>query len=151
MKHQASKDIVVAAILVDEYDKVLIVKPAHKEGWIFPGGYVEIGESPSQACQREIMTEIGTAINGPQRLLSVDYHSHTSEYVMFIFDGGVLTEEKKRSIKLSPNLKDWKFVPAEEALTLLRANSARRLMPTLEARNRTGIAYLEHEIVFPYV
>jgi 8-oxo-dGTP diphosphatase len=148
VKHQVSKDIVVAFVATDSDDQVLIVKPAHKDGWIFPGGYVEVGESPSQACQREVATELGIEIDGPKRLLSVDYHSHTSEYVMFIFDGGVFSEELKQTIKLSPNLVDWKFVTAEEALTLLRANSARRLMPTLQARHQTGIAYLEHQELF---
>jgi len=148
MKHQVSKDIVVAALITDQSGQVLIVKPSHKDGWIFPGGYVEVGESPSEACRREILAELGVEIGGPNKLLSVDYHSHTSEYVMFIFDGGVFTADMISSIKLPPQLLEYRFVPPNEALTLLRANSARRLMPTLEARNKTGIAYLEHQELF---
>ncbi|MFN3188188.1 MAG: NUDIX domain-containing protein [Candidatus Paceibacteria bacterium] len=148
MKHQVSKDIVVAAFITDQSDQVLIVKPSHKEGWIFPGGYVEVGESPSEACRREILAELGIEISGPNKLLSVDYHSHTSEYVMFIFDGGVFTADMISSIKLPPQLLEFRFVPPSEALTLLRANSARRLMPTFEARSKTGIAYLEHQEPF---
>lgn len=148
VKHQVSKDIVVAALITDTEQRVLIVKPSHKDGWILPGGYVEVGESPSSACHREILAELGVATEGPQRLLSVDYHSHTSEYVMFIFDGGVFTAEMIAKINLPPQLTDFRFVPPAEALTLLRVNSARRLMPTLEARNRTGSAYLEHQELF---
>jgi 8-oxo-dGTP pyrophosphatase MutT (NUDIX family) len=145
MKHQASKDIVVAGLVTDELGNVLIVQPNHKDGWIFPGGYVEVGESPSHAFVREIEAELGVSLTERPRLLSVDYRGFTDEYVMFLFDGGVFTEIVKRSIVLPPGLLAYQFVKPEEALTLLRPNSARRLMPTLEARAKTGIAYLEHQ------
>ena len=64
---------------------------------------------------------------------------------MFIFDGGVFTEEMVSRIQLPPQLLEVRFVPPEEAMSMLRANSARRLMPTLNARSQTGIAYLEHQ------
>jgi 8-oxo-dGTP diphosphatase len=145
MKPQVSKDIVVAGLITDEQGRVLIVKPAHKEGWIFPGGSVEIGESPSEAFARGIEAELGLALSAPVRLLSVDYRGLTDEYVMFIFDGGVFTDAMVKSIVLPPGLLEFRFVAPEEAVTLLRPNSARRLKPTLEARTRTGIAYLEHQ------
>jgi len=148
MKLQVSKDIVVTALITDVNGKVLIVKPEHKEGWIFPGGYVEVGESPSKACQREIGSELGVEIQRPDRLLSVDYHSRSSEYIMFIFDGGTFTTDIIASIKLLPRLLDCKFVEPEEALSLLRPNSARRLMPTIEARAKGTVAYLEHQVLF---
>lgn len=130
--------------MTDENGRVLIVRPSHKDGWIFPGGYVEIGESPSMAFLREMRAEIGIDLSAP-RLLSIDYRGSADEYVMFIFDGGVFTEEMVGKITLPPGLLEYRFVDPEEAKTLLRPNSARRLMPTLEARNKTGIAYLEHQ------
>ena len=145
MKHQATKAIVVAGLITDQDDRVLIVQPSHKEGWIFPGGYVEVGESPSGAFRREISAELGVELPTAPRLLSIDYRGSADEYVMFIFDGGVFTEAMIAEIKLSPGLLEFRFVPPEEAMSLLRANSARRLMPTLEARSKTGIAYLEHQ------
>jgi 8-oxo-dGTP diphosphatase len=145
MKHQVSKDIVVAALITDQSGRVLIVKPDHKDGWIFPGGYVEVGESPSSACRREIEAELGVSVDGPNKLLSVDYRGQTDEYVMFIFDGGEFTDEMIASIKLPPQLTEYRFVTVEEAQTLLRTHSARRLVPTLAARNATGIAYLEDQ------
>ena len=145
MKHQVSKDVVVAALITDSSDRVLIVQPAHKDGWIFPGGYVEIGEAPSEACVREIAAELGVTITGPQRLLSVDYRGTPEEYIMFIFDGGVFTDEMIAKISLPPTLTEYRFVTVEEALQLLRPNSARRLQPTLESRSKTGISYLENQ------
>jgi hypothetical protein len=87
-------------------------------------------------------------MTGPDRLLSVDYRGSTEEYIMFIFDGGVFTDETIQSIKLPPSLLEYRFVPPEEALELLRPKSARRLMPTLESRSKTGIAYLENQELF---
>lgn len=135
----------VAGLITAQDGRVLIVQPSHKEGWIFPGGYVEVGESPSGAFCREISAELGVELPTAPRLLSIDYRGSADEYVMFIFDGGVFTEEMMAEIKLSPGLLEFRFVPPEEAMSLLRANSARRLMPTLEARSKTGIAYLEHQ------
>lgn len=148
MKHQVSKDVVVTALITDESGHVLIVKPEHKEGWIFPGGYVEVGESPSDACHREILAELGVEIARPGRLLSIDYRGSTEEYIMFIFDGGVFTQDTIQSIKLPPSLLEYRFVTPEQAMQLLRPNSARRLIPTLESRNKTGIAYLENQELF---
>ena len=146
MKHQVSKDIVVAGLITDEAGRVLIVRPTHKEGWIFPGGYVEVGEAPSAAFRREIQAELGVSPNETQRLLSIDYRGVPDEYVMFIFDGGTFSADMVAQIKLPPTLLEYRFVTPEEALALLRANSARRLMPTLESRQRTGVAYLEHQV-----
>lgn len=148
MKHQVSKDIVVTALVTDTQGGVLIVKPDHKDGWIFPGGYVEIGESPSAAFKREMLAELGIETEECARLLSIDYRGHSEEYIMFIFDGGVFTEDMKAAIKLPPGLVEFKFVQPDEAMKLLRPKSARRLMPTLEARNKTGIAYLENQELF---
>jgi len=148
VKPQVSKDVVVAALITDQDGNVLIVKPSHKEGWIFPGGYVEVGEAPSQAFQRELLAEIGIEPEESARLLSIDYRGSADEYIMFIFDGGVFTEEIKSRIKLPPRLVEYRFAPPQEAMQMLREKSARRLMPTLEARNKTGIAYLENQELF---
>ena len=148
MKHQVSKDVVVAALITNEAGDVLIVKPDHKEGWIFPGGYVEVGESPSDAFRREMSAELGVDPVQTERLLSVDYRGSAEEYIMFIFDGGTFTAEMIEKIQLPPQLVAFKFVPPEEAVTMLRSKSARRLKPTLEARKKTGIAYLENQELF---
>ncbi len=148
MKHQVSKDIVVAALLTDTAGRVLIVQPAHKEGWIFPGGYVEVGESPSAALRREVTAELGLEVRSTPRLLSVDYRGLPEEYVMFIFDAGTITDAEAAAIVLPPSLVAHRFVTVDEASVLLRPNSARRLLPTLEARKQTGIAYLEHQQPF---
>src|SRR5687768_11944137 len=39
--------------------RLLILKPTYKGGWTIPGGIVEIGESPWEACRRETREESG--------------------------------------------------------------------------------------------
>jgi 8-oxo-dGTP pyrophosphatase MutT (NUDIX family) len=139
---------VVTGLFTDTEGRVLIVKPEHKEGWIFPGGYVEVGESPSEAFRREMRAELGLECKDPARLLSVDYRGSTDEYIMFIFDGGVLTAEEIAQVTLPPQLLEYRMVTIDEAKALLRQKSARRLEPTLAARQKTGIAYLENQELF---
>ena len=56
-------------------DRVLLVRRA-REGsdypnyWCFPGGGIELGESPDQAAKRESQEEIGHAPQGPMREVS---------------------------------------------------------------------------------
>jgi len=58
-----------------------------------PGGYVEIGESPLQACVREAHEEPGIK-PATGRLLVVDWAPNPGEgdKVLYLFGGGRLTE-----------------------------------------------------------
>ena len=38
------------ALLFDDTGRFMIVDPTYKVGWEIPGGIVEAGESPRQAC-----------------------------------------------------------------------------------------------------
>ncbi len=40
-------------------DTILVVKPSYLDYWLPPGGGVEAGESPKEACIREIREEKG--------------------------------------------------------------------------------------------
>src|SRR5690348_12741014 len=84
--------------------EVLLVKPTYKEGWEIPGGVVEDNESPKWCCEREILEEIGLEVS-VKRLLIVDYNSYPqetdkTESLMFIFDGGVLSDDELATINL---------------------------------------------------
>jgi 8-oxo-dGTP pyrophosphatase MutT (NUDIX family) len=51
-----------AAFITDPSGGVLLVKPTYRDHWVFPGGYVEEGEYPHQACAREIHEELGVTV-----------------------------------------------------------------------------------------
>src|SRR5207245_11066365 len=66
------------ALIFDRKGRLLILKPTYKTGWTIPGGVMEAdGESPWQACQREVREECGlTALAG--RLACMDFRQPRS-------------------------------------------------------------------------
>ena len=50
-------------ILEDSAGRVLIVKANYKRYWTFPGGVIDIGETPAQAAVRETLEEVGLVID----------------------------------------------------------------------------------------
>lgn len=67
---------VVAAIIVSEDGRVFATQRGYgefKDGWEFPGGKVEAGESPQEALAREIREELDTEIEVGELLDTVEY------------------------------------------------------------------------------
>ena len=67
---------VVAAIIRDAEGRIFATQRGYgdmKDGWEFPGGKVEVGESPEEALKREIWEELETKIVVESLLTTVDY------------------------------------------------------------------------------
>lgn len=58
----------VAAI---DGDRVFLVRHTYANGWYFPGGGVERGETARQAVERELMEEAGIRLDGEPRIHGV--------------------------------------------------------------------------------
>ncbi|SCK06047.1 NUDIX hydrolase [Streptomyces sp. WMMB 322] len=134
------------ALFFDEHDRVLMVEPAYKDYWDIPGGYVEHGESPRQACIREVREELG--ITPPiGRLLAVDWApaKREGDKVLYLFDGGLLTDAFLHSIQLrADELKAFEFRSVDELASLAIPRLTRRITEAVTARTRGDVAYLEH-------
>lgn len=133
------------ALFVDDEGRVLIVEPTYKARWEIPGGRIERGESPREACHRELRDELGLHLP-LGRLLVVDWAPYVrEERVRFVFDGGTLTPDQLDAIELAPEeLASWAFLPAQEMFVMMEPRLVRRVTAALAARESGDTVYLEH-------
>ncbi|NUW42932.1 NUDIX domain-containing protein [Nonomuraea rhodomycinica] len=134
------------AVFFDAEGRVLLVQPAYKEQREIPGGHVEPGETPYQACVREVREELG--IEPPiGRLLVVDWapHPEQGDKILFVFDGGELDAETLKRITFADReVSAYAFHPADELDELLIERLARRVRAALTAWELGETIYLEH-------
>jgi ADP-ribose pyrophosphatase YjhB (NUDIX family) len=100
-----SKRVAAGALFRDEQGRILMVEPVYKPTLEIPGGMVEADESPLDACVREVREELALDL-AIGRLLVVDWkprHGVWGETILFVFDGGILTDNQITSIKLQPD------------------------------------------------
>jgi ADP-ribose pyrophosphatase YjhB (NUDIX family) len=133
------------ALFVDERERILLVVPTYKDSHDIPGGMVEAGETPREACEREVREEISLDIK-VGRLIVVDrlVYPDGMEMWPFIFDGGLLTSERIAGIAVDGNeisavhfeSEDalGEFIPPEFAARLRNAMAARRARDTFDLR-----------------
>jgi 8-oxo-dGTP diphosphatase len=136
------------ALILDEAGRVMLVEPNYKDHWEIPGGLIEVGETPSQGCAREIAEELGLR-REPGRLLVVDWapHPEHGDRVLFVFDGGVLTPRDVAEIRLQEaELDSYVFLPPDAALERLIPRLRRRVDAALRAHADGGTLYLEHGV-----
>ncbi len=120
---------VAAGLLIrDGHDHVLMVRPTYKDGWDIPGGYVEPGETPTEACTREAHEELGLDLSAGA-LLVADWAPHPAEgdKLLFVFDGGTLTKEDPQPVPDGVEIAEARFWPPEALASLTPDRLARRL------------------------
>lgn len=133
-----------AVLFLDDEGRVLIVEPTYKPRWEIPGGEVERGESPREACERVLHDELRLD-RVPGTLLVVDWAPLVrEERVRFVFDGGTLTEAELDGIELRPDvLTSWAFLPPDELFVMMEPRLVRRVLSAVDARRAGVPAYLE--------
>lgn len=108
------------------------------------------GETPWQACQREVHEECGIDVTSA-RLACVDFRPSRPGHaggIRFLFDCGELDESILNTITLqSEELTEHRLVPVRDALALLRKPIRRRVRAVRIADGRTRLphcVYLEN-------
>lgn len=87
MENARKRIEVVAAIILDE-GKIFATQRGYgefKDGWEFPGGKMEQGESPEQALKREIKEELDAEIEVGQLFDTVEYDYPSFHLTMHCF------------------------------------------------------------------
>ena len=82
------KTVKVVAAIISKNGKIFATQRGYgdfKDGWEFPGGKVEQGESPEQAIIREIKEELGAAIKVTGFLTTVEHDYPTFHLSMDCF------------------------------------------------------------------
>ncbi|USQ82566.1 NUDIX hydrolase [Streptomyces phaeoluteigriseus] len=137
------------ALFFDDADRVLLVEPTYKDYRDIPGGYVEHGESPRQACVREVHEELGIKQH-IGRLLVVDWAPNPGEgdKVLYLFDGGRLSADQRQKIALQADeLRSYGFHHAEQLPELTIPRLVRRITAGIQARADGLTAYLEQGVL----
>jgi len=132
------------ALLFDPAGRLLILKPTYKSGWTIPGGVMEAdGETPWDACRREVLEECGIEIRRG-RLACMDFRRPRpgrTGGVRFLFDCGQVGDQALAGIVLQPEeISEYRLAALPDALDLLRRPIRRRVRA---ATGRRRLVYLE--------
>ncbi|WP_330467513.1 NUDIX hydrolase [Micromonospora zamorensis] len=137
-----------AAFITDPDGNVLLVKPTYRDHWAFPGGYVDEGEYPHDACAREIREELGVAVVVGD-LLVVDWAPPAGlrprAIISFTFDCGSIAGLDRLNLP-GQELEDVAFFSYQEAERHLPNNVATRVDAAVLARNRRAPVYLTNGV-----
>lgn len=119
------KTIEVAAAIIQDGDKIFATQRGYgefKDGWEFPGGKIEQGETPGEALIREIREELDTEIEVGEQIDMVEYdypQFHLTMHCFFctIISGNLTLKEHEAAkwlTKETLDSVDW--LPADEGL-----------------------------------
>ena len=68
----------VRAVVLDEANRVFLVKHSYVSGWHLPGGGVEVGETAEQALARELAEEGNIVLEGAPQLHGIFFNRRVS-------------------------------------------------------------------------
>ena len=132
------------ALIFDRAGRLLILKPTYKSGWTIPGGVMEAdGESPWEACRREVREETGIEVDRG-RLAAMDFRRPRPGRpggIRFLFDCGKASDKALAGLALQPEeISESRLARLPDALALLRGPIRRRVRAATRGQR---LVYLE--------
>ena len=141
--------VAAGVLFTDDQDRILMVVPTYKDYYDIPGGYVEHGETPYQAAQREVFEELG--IKPPiGRLLVADWWQDSPEAdggakLLLVFDGSRLAPRSHEKIRTDPKeIASCLYVDRSDLDQITIPRLAHRLREALDAKGTSLPRYLEN-------
>jgi len=116
------KEIEVVAAIIEANGMVLATQRGYgefKDGWEFPGGKMEPGESPADALRREIREELDAVIEVGHLLTTVEhdypkFHLKMHCFMCSLPDGKMILKEHEAARWLKPDeLDSVQWLPAD--------------------------------------
>ena len=132
------------ALIFDGAGRLLILKPTYKTGWTIPGGVMEAdGETPWEACRREVREECGIDLTRG-RLAAMDFRRPRPGRpggIRILFDCGRVSDGALAGNEVQPEeISEYRLAAVPDALGLLRGPIRRRVRA---AAGRKRLVYLE--------
>jgi ADP-ribose pyrophosphatase YjhB (NUDIX family) len=126
------------ALIFDGAGRLLILKPTYKSGWTIPGGVMEAdGETPWEACQREVAEECCIDVTAG-RLACMDFRRPRPGKpggIRYLFDCGAFSDATLAGIVVQPEeISEYQLAELSTALTLLRKPIRRRVRAATRGR-----------------
>jgi 8-oxo-dGTP diphosphatase len=133
------------ALIFDQAGRLLILKPTYKSGWTIPGGVMEAdGETPWEACRREVREECGIELDRG-RLACMDFRRPKpgrTGGIRFLFDCGAVGEQALAGIVVqAEEVSEYRLAAVADALKLLRSPIRRRVRAATGSKR---LVYLEN-------
>ncbi len=139
MTHSVS----VAAVVVDDTDRVLVIQRSDNGAWQLPGGILELDETPEDGMRREVREETGVEVR-PERLTGV-YKNMKLGVVALVFRARLVSGTPHPTDEATAV--DW--WPADRVATdmveafAVRILDALRTDPTPAVRTHDGVRLLD--------
>lgn len=133
------------ALIWDRKGRLLILNPTYKGGWTIPGGVVEAdGETPWEACRREVFEECGLQVRHG-RLVCVDFlrpRPGRAGGMRFLFDCGTFDDAILAGVVLqAEEISEHRLARVDKALRRLSGPVRRRVAAAVETPGT--VRYLE--------